>query len=119
MVRKTGEERRIKYDIKRKTSMPVAYEKMVKDREPDLEAMVKRAEIDSKVAGILTAHDITGSDRIKYHNFAREVDKAIREGTLTETKLASLFAKYTALGCDDAILDEIVKALQGTSPPPS
>jgi len=113
MVRVSSQERIDKYDKKRQKTMPVGYETMVKDRKPDLEALGKRAEVDSKVGGILTQHGIPGNDRIKYHNFARTIERRHREGTLVPDVLNAELAKYEALGCDRAVLDEIVRTITG------
>lgn len=112
---KSSSKRITKYDTKRTITMPVAFEAMVKNRRPDLESLGARAEIDEKVAGILTKNNISGSDRIKYHNFGRYIEKRVREKTLTQSVVESAKAKYVALGCDEAVLDEIIATLTGAS----
>ena len=113
MVKASSQERIEKYDTKREKTMPVGYEAMVKTRKPRVEKLGARAEVDSKVGGILTSHNVTGVKRIDYHNFARWIEKRHREGTLTSDAVEAEMAKYERLGCDPAILDEIVKTLTG------
>ena len=113
MVKVTSQERIEKYDTKRTKTMPVGYEAMVKDRKPRLEKMGARAEIDSKVGGILTSHNISGTDRIKYHNFARTIERRHREGTLTSDIVEAEMSKYERLDCDRAVLEEIVRTITG------
>jgi len=115
MVKASSQERVEKYDTKREKTMPVGYEAMVKTRKPRVEKLGARAEVDSKIAGILTNHNVTGSDRIKYHNFARWIEKRHREGTLTSDAVEAAKAKYERLDCDPAVLDEIVKTITGAS----
>lgn len=103
------------YNTKRVVSMPLAYEAMVKGRVPKTDKIGYRAQVDEKVASILTKNNVSGNDRIKYHNFARYIEKRIREGTLTTTVVEASKSKYIALGCEDAILDEIISALTGAS----
>ena len=113
MVRASSQERIDKYDTKRQKTMPVGYEAMVKDRKPRVEKLGARAEIDSKIGGILTNHNITGVKRIDYHNFARWIEKRHREGTLTSDAVEAEMAKYEKLDCDRAILEEIVRTITG------
>lgn len=113
---KAGSKERIeKYEIKRTTTMPVAYEKMVKERKPAVEKLGARAEIDEKVSGILNAHGVPGNFRIPYHNFARIIDRHLRNKTLVPKTVEAEMAKFEALGCDRTILEEIVKTLTGAS----
>jgi len=113
MVKASSSERIEKYEKKREISMVPAYEAMVKSRKPDLEALGARAELDSKVAGILTGHDIPAAMRINYHNFARYIEKRKREGTLTPTVLEAAKAHWITLGCEEDVLNEIVQAITG------
>ncbi len=101
------------YDIKRKGSMLKAYNDIVTRDTLNISAIGDRAKFDEMIAGILTKHDVPGSDRIKYHNFARRIEKLKRTGVLTPSSLDAEKAKYTRLGCDPAILDEIVKSITG------
>lgn len=113
MVRASSQERIKKYDRKRQKGMPINYEDAVKIERPNLEKLGARAEIDSKIAGILTNHNITGVKRIDYHNFARWIEKRHREGTLTSDALEAEMAKYERLDCDRAVLEEIVRTITG------
>ncbi|RLF17391.1 MAG: hypothetical protein DRZ82_09855 [Thermoprotei archaeon] len=113
MVKASSAERIEKYDDKRTTSMVVAYKRRVEERRPNLEALGARAELDSKVAGILTSHNVSSAKRIDYHNFARYIEKRKREGTLTPDIIEAAKAHWTALNCDEAILDEIIQAITG------
>ena len=113
-MRVTGEKRATKYDVKRSKSMPVAYNAMVAERRPDIDKLSGRAAVDEKVAGVLLRHGIAGGRRIDYQNFARAIERSLREGTLTPDKVNGFKDMWTrAYGCDGTILDEIVKALTG------
>jgi hypothetical protein len=101
------------YDIKRKGSMIQAYKDMVSRPTIDLAALGDRAKFDEMIAGILNKHDITGNDRIKYYNFARRIEKLKRTMNLTPTAIEAEKARFTRLGCDATVLDEIVKTITG------
>lgn len=113
MVKSSAEYRVEKYLTKRE-GMTENYQKMVLREKIRIANLGARASVDEKVATILTSYDITGPDRIKYHNFARKIEKLQREGVLTNTALRAERAKYEALGCDPKVLDDIVKAITGT-----
>jgi len=113
MVRVGSQERIERYETKRQKTMPVGYEAMVKDRKPRVEKLGARAEIDAKIGGLLTQRGVTGNDRVKYHNFARWIEKRHREGTLTSDAVEAEMAKYERLDCDRAILEEIVRTITG------
>jgi len=113
MVKASSAERIEKYEDKRTTTMVTAYKKRVEERRPRLENLGARAELDSKIAGILTSHNISSAKRIDYHNFARYIEKRKREGTLTPDIIEAAKAHWTALDCDPAVLDEIVQAITG------
>jgi len=113
MVKAGAQDRVKKYDAKRTKSMPVAYSTMVAELQPNVGKIGARAEIDSKVAAILTNHDVPSTRRIDYHNFARYIEKRVREGTLTPTVVEAAKAKWIALGCEEDVLNEIISALTG------
>jgi len=112
MVKSSSQDRIEAYEDKRE-SMAKNYAKRVVEKRPKLERLGARAEVDSKVASILTANNITATDRIKYHNFARAIEKRVREGTLTSDFIEAEKAKFIALGCEESVLDQIVEALRG------
>jgi len=103
-----------KYEVKRKISMPSAYQAMVTREKIDLTPLGERAKIDEVVAGILNKFGIPGTDRIKYHNFARKIDKLKRENALVPASVEAEMAKYERLGCDRTVLEEIISSLTGT-----
>lgn len=105
--------RRERYEIKRKVSMVPAYENMVKVRQPRVERLAGRAELDTTVAGILNNHGIPANDRIKYHNFARKIEKLKRTGTLVDAVVQGTFAYFEAIGCDRAVLEDIFRSITG------
>jgi len=119
MVKDAGY-RKAKYERKRKTSMPVAYKEAMESEEIRVDNMARRAELDALVAGILTNRNVAGPARIAYHNFARAVDRAKREGTLTESKIRGLKTYFIeGYGCREEILDEIIKAMTGAEAAPA
>ena len=110
----TASERKEKYDRKRAVSFAKAYEGMIVERQPRLDYMTIRAMIDAKVARILTKHGVVGAFRIKYHNFGRKIEKLHRTGNLSEKAIEAVKSAFMAIGCDEEILNEIIKDLTGT-----
>ena len=113
MVKVPSSKRILKYEVKRKVSMPRAYESMITNEKLDLTPLGERAKIDEAVSGILNRHGIPGNDRIKYHNFARRIERLKRTGVLVPASLEAEMAKYERLGCERTILEEIVKSITG------
>ena len=102
-----------KYETKRTVSMPAAYEAMVSKREPRTENIGARAKLDELVAGILNRHNVPSNFRIPYHNFARKIEKLKRTNALVASSVEAALAYWEALGCERAILEEIVQAITG------
>lgn len=112
MPKVRGAKRVSKYSFKKGTSMPTAYENVVK--EADVSVFNDLAALEEKVGQILTSHDVSGNFRVMYHNFARAVWSQNRKGTLTAGKINALKAYFEAQGADGAILDEIMNAVVPT-----
>jgi len=117
MPRVDAQTRVHRYEEKRKTTMPVAYTHMVKEVKPRLENLGATADLDTTVAGVLNRHNIVSTDRIKYYNFARKIWSAKRRNVLAPALIEAEKAKYIALGCEEAVLDDIVQALTGQEAP--
>lgn len=97
------------YQTKSGTSMPVAYENVVKIA--DVSVFNELSVLESKIAQILTSRDVSGNFRIMYHNFARAVWSQNRKGTLTSSKMQALKNYFETQGADGSILDEILNAI--------
>jgi len=111
---KSSQERIEKYNTK-KVHFPSLYTAMIGRPNLPVDRIGERAEIDAKIEGILDAHKIFGTDRIKYYNFARKALKRI--GRWDEDKLNTLKDYYVNLeGAREEVLDDLVKTLKLLTP---
>lgn len=111
MPKRSGSERVEAYTTKKEISMPEAYKSRVARANVTVFSVL--ADLEAKCAGILTAHNITGNNRVTYLNFVRKMWSQIRNGTLTEDKKRAIMAYYEALDCDVTVLNELSNAITG------
>jgi len=81
------------------------------------EAQSLIVDVETKVREILDNHGIIGNFRIPYLNFARALIRAKghQSGLALRMVASAEKAKFTTLGCDPAILDEIILKVIGAT----
>jgi len=112
-------EQHYKYKMKNVEKRAENYEEEVswftnldEDKFKELMPQVSLAEIDAKVGAILDDEGITGTDRIKYKNYARKLWSIGRKyGFIKSSKLNAIREEFRSDGANERILRRIEQAL--------